>query len=211
MPTFAAARAHNALKSLVSRQALVVGGTAGIGQATALRLAALGASVAIGGRNAEQGRLTVERLRRLNPSGQHAFHAVDTSLTTTVTAFTRDFAATHARLDVLVVSAGMLTLQGRTETREGFDAKMAVHYYGRWTLIRGLLSLLERTAAMPGQTAPPRVLSILAAGKGGRIDETDMELKTTYSLKRAADMASTYNDLMTDVAPKTGRCHSRTE
>ena len=44
-----------------------------------------------------------------------------------------------------------------------------------------------------------RVLSVLAAGKGGTIDMDDLGLKNRSSLKRKADSATTYNDLMVEV------------
>ena len=44
-----------------------------------------------------------------------------------------------------------------------------------------------------------RVLSVLAAGKGGTIDTDDLGLKKSSSLKRKADSATTYNDLMVEV------------
>ena len=43
------------------------------------------------------------------------------------------------------------------------------------------------------------MLSVLAAGHGGAIDMNDLGLKKSYGLKRKADSASTYNDLMIEV------------
>lgn len=35
------------------------------------------------------------------------------------------------KLDILVLTQGIATTQGRTETEEGIDMKMALHYYSR--------------------------------------------------------------------------------
>jgi len=63
-----------------------------------------------------------------------------------------------------------------------------------------LLSKLEK-AAEKGEDA--RVLFVLSAGHGGTIDMDDLGLKKSYSLKRKADSATTYNDLMVEVLSTT--------
>ena len=35
------------------------------------------------------------------------------------------------KLDILVMTQGIATTQGRTETEEGIDMKLALHYYSR--------------------------------------------------------------------------------
>jgi len=59
-----------------------------------------------------------------------------------------------------------------------------------------LLPKLEKSVDK-GEEA--RVLSVLAAGKGGTIDMDDLGLKKSSGLKRKADSATTYNDLMVEV------------
>jgi hypothetical protein len=65
-----------------------------------------------------------------------------------------------------------------------------------------LLPKLEK-AADQGEDA--RVMSILAAGKGGAIDLDDLGVKnvsgTLSNLSRKAGAATTYNDLMVEVLP----------
>jgi len=86
---------------------------------------------------------------------------------------------------------------GRKDTPEGFDDKMAVHYYGRYSLIRELLPLLRSTA----DTEPPhtvRVMVVLAAGKGKLVYDGDYDLKQHYGMGECADACSLYNDLMVE-------------
>jgi hypothetical protein len=60
-----------------------------------------------------------------------------------------------------------------------------------------LLPKIEK-AAEKGEDA--RVFSVLAAGQGGAIDLDDLDLKKNGGLKRKADSATTYNDLMIEVS-----------
>jgi len=89
-----------------------------------------------------------------------------------------------------------MTLNGRDETSEGIDKKLAVHYYARWRFIHDLLPSLER-AKEAGEEA--KTMSVLAAGKGGEIDMEDLGLKTGFSLSKAGLTSPTYNDLMLEV------------
>jgi hypothetical protein len=59
-----------------------------------------------------------------------------------------------------------------------------------------LLPKLQK-AADKGEDA--RVMTVLAAGKGGPIDMDDLGLKNGAGLKRNADVTTTYNDLMVEV------------
>ncbi|OWY96802.1 NAD(P)-binding domain-containing hypothetical protein [Phytophthora megakarya] len=102
----------------------------------------------------------------------------------------RKFTTKHEKtqFDWIVMSPGIMTLNGRTETSEGLDVKMSTHYYGRFMLVHDLLKSLDR----PGV----RVLNILGAGHGGQVDLNDLDLKHTYSGKRCADATTQYSDLM---------------
>ncbi|KAJ3032460.1 hypothetical protein HK097_005243 [Rhizophlyctis rosea] len=107
--------------------------------------------------------------------------------------FASSFRQSNPDLHGLVISSGLLSMAGRTETEEGIDRKLAVHYYGRARLILELLPLLEETAKK-GEDV--RVMTVLAAGKGGKVNWNDKDLKTSFSLKAAADHASTFSDLL---------------
>src|SRR4051794_28779928 len=63
--------------TLQSKVAVVTGGGSGIGRATAESMAAAGAAVVIGNRNAAQGEEVAEALRRR--SGRAIFHKTDVS------------------------------------------------------------------------------------------------------------------------------------
>jgi hypothetical protein len=89
-------------------------------------------------------------------------------------------------------------MNGRTETDEGIDNKLALHYYGRMLFIRQLGDKLKQTALQETDN-DVRVLSILSGGKhGSYTDVTDLDLKRNFSLPNAANAAGFYNDLALD-------------
>lgn len=180
--------------NFVGRKAIVVGGTAGIGKGIAVRLAQAKFDVTIVGRNAERGREIIEEMKiRGGDQGKHEFVNCDASLVRSLRAFAKSYAETHSSLDVLVQTQGIATIQGRTETEEGIDVKLALHYYGRMALIEALLPLLRASPS-------GRVLSVFSAGVHSVYEnyQKDPELKGSYTLKDAANAPGVYNDLTLD-------------
>jgi NAD(P)-dependent dehydrogenase (short-subunit alcohol dehydrogenase family) len=198
--SLAAVRARNAAVSLAGRSAVVVGGTSGIGRGIAVRLAEANASVTIVGRDEKRAAEVLADLARVGGGGKHAFVRVaDGSLLANTKSFSESYLREHKTLDVLVLTQGIGTLQGRTETSEGLDVKMATHFFGRMGFVADLLPALRASAeADPAFT--PRVLSVLAAGVHPPYMHyaDDFELKTHYSLKNAADACCMYNDVAAD-------------
>ncbi|HVX30031.1 MAG TPA: SDR family NAD(P)-dependent oxidoreductase, partial [Nitrolancea sp.] len=86
--------------------ALVTGGTSGIGEATALRLASEGARVAIAGRDAGRGRALTERIGA--EGGEADFFEADVTQEDAVNAMVDAVMARFGRIDVLVNNAGII-------------------------------------------------------------------------------------------------------
>lgn len=189
--------AANATTQLAGKNAIVTGGTSGIGQGIAMRLARAQASVTIVGRNKVRGDEIVAQMTALAPQATHRFVSNDAFSLREGQAFATKYIAEHDRLDYLVLSQGMATTQGFTPTPEGLDHKLCIHYFSRVNIINSLLPLLKFTSASGGDV---RVLSILSAGVHSPYlaYEEDFELKKNYSMKNAADSAGFYNDLGLD-------------
>ncbi len=181
-----------------SKRALVVGGTSGIGHGIARALARNGNfHVTISGRSAERGAEIVQQMRDLSGGRsdlQFEFIPCDCFQISNIKKFTDDYAKKNDTLDVLVLTQGIGTFQGRTETSEGIDQKLALHYFGRFAFIDNLLPLLRKSESSP------KVMSVLSGGVHAAYTEykADPELKVNFSLKNAADAAGFYNDLALD-------------
>jgi len=178
---------------LTGKVALVGGATSGIGKGIAYVLAGLNADVAVLARNERLGQEVVEDLRRINPNGTYEMLLCDASSMKSIQAACSDFNTKFSKLNYLVMSQGIANLNGRTETSEGIDTKMALHYYGRMNFINQLSPVLRKTA----ETEEVRVASVLGLG-APFIDLKDLALKDSYSVYNAASATGLYNDLAVD-------------
>ncbi|HVB65577.1 MAG TPA: SDR family NAD(P)-dependent oxidoreductase [Nitrolancea sp.] len=88
------------------RVALITGGTSGIGEATAMRLAGEGARVAIVGRDTARGTALAEQIGK--DGGEAAFFAADVTQEEAVQAMVDAVMARFGQIDVLVNNAGII-------------------------------------------------------------------------------------------------------
>jgi dehydrogenase/reductase SDR family member 12 len=135
--------------------AVVTGATSGLGRAAAESIAALGGRVCIVGRDPER----TERARgEISAATGSAVEAdlADLSSLAESAAFATRFAATHDRLDLLVLNAGALT-HAYTVTGEGNELTLATHVLSPFLLTRALRPLLEASE-------PSRVIVVASGG-----------------------------------------------
>lgn len=187
------------MASLEGKFAVCIGATAGIGKAVAVRLAQLQANVTVIGRNAEAGALVLEELNKANPKGKHGVIIADASSMKSIVKGCSDFLMqNNSPLHYCVLSQGIASLAGRTETSDGIDQKLSLHYYGRILFLRHLSERMKRTALQP-QNNDVRVLNILSGGvHSAYTDLDDLDLKKNFTLANAANAAGFYNDLAMD-------------
>ncbi|MCH8832392.1 MAG: SDR family NAD(P)-dependent oxidoreductase, partial [Chloroflexi bacterium] len=118
---------------MVGKICLVTGATAGIGEATASGLAALGATVVVAGRSMERCVAAVERIKQ-QTGNQNVDHLLaDLSSLKQVRSLADEFKSRHSRLDVLVNNAGAINL-ARRETVDGVELTFALNHLSYFLL-----------------------------------------------------------------------------
>lgn len=137
--------------------AVVVGGTAGIGLATALRLRAEGAVVVTAARDAERGR------RNLDDAGAPDVEvvAVDVTDEDRVDGLFAGVGAAHGRVDVVVNSAGVLWVEAfDTMQHRSWEKVLRTNLDGPVRVCRAALPWLRAAVARPAGTGTAAIVNI---------------------------------------------------
>src|ERR1035437_10139597 len=163
--------------SMADRTVLVTGGTSGIGRATALGLAAMGARLAITGRDRERTESTAREIRAAGGKQVDVFVA-DLLSQTEVRRLADEVLQSLPRIDVLVNNVGGYW-NTRQVTADGLERTFALNYLAPFLLTNLLLDRLK-------QSAPARVVTVSSgAHSAGRIDFDDLQGELSYSGARA--------------------------
>ncbi|KAL9095984.1 MAG: hypothetical protein Q9165_001982 [Trypethelium subeluteriae] len=134
------------IPNLSGRVILVTGGTAGVGRGTVLELAAHNpAHILFTGRNFKAADAVIAQA----PQGvKLTFVACDTASNASVLTAAKEVLSTIPdRLDVLVCCAGIMAKPAGVST-DGYETHFATNQLGHSLLIKKLMPLLERTAAL---------------------------------------------------------------
>jgi retinol dehydrogenase 12 len=134
---------------------LVTGATSGIGKETAARLAMLGATVIMVGRDEARGAAAADEIRERVPRARIETMTADLSILASVRQLAAQVLARHERLDVLVNNAAVIMMRRRL-TVDGLETTFATNHLGPFLLTNLLLELLVRSA-------PARVVTVSSA------------------------------------------------
>jgi len=152
---------------------LITGGTSGIGKATAVALAAMGANVVIVGRNQERGEAAVEEIKAQSHNESVELMLADLSVQAEVRGLAEEFQERHDRIDVLANNAGLVQSK-RTETPDSIETTLATNHLAPFLLTNLLIGRLE-------QSAPSRVITVSSeAQRWGTMDFEDMQSRRKY-------------------------------
>ena len=125
------------------RVALVTGGTSGIGRATALDFAGVGATVIVTGRREAEGLETVDLIGRAGGTGY--FVAADVADGAEVAALFERIERDHGRLDAAFNNAGIHQVAPVTDMEEAdFDRVLTVNVKGVWLCLKHELPIMRR-------------------------------------------------------------------
>jgi retinol dehydrogenase 14 len=174
---------------MTGRTVLVTGGTSGIGRATAEGLAAMGARVAIVGRDPGRAEQAAHEIRPAGGMLVDVFVA-DLSSQSEVRRLAAEVLQTYRRLDVLVNNVGGFW-NTRHVTADGLERTFALNHLAPFLLTNLLLDRLKRSA-------PARVITVAShAHTMGRIDFDDLQGERSYSGERAYNQSKLANVLFT--------------
>jgi retinol dehydrogenase 14 len=174
---------------MAGRTVLVTGATGGIGRATALGLAALGAHLAITGRDRGSTQGAAGEVRAAG-GGQVEVFVADLSAQSQVRRLAEEVLQRLSRIDVLVNNVG-----GRWNTRhvtaDGLERTFALNHLAPFLLTNLLLDRLQ-------QSVPARVVTVSSnAHAQGRIDFDDLQGERSYSGAQAYSQSKLANVLFT--------------
>jgi retinol dehydrogenase-14 len=176
-------------RPMAGKTVLVTGGTGGIGRATAMGLAKMGARLGITGR--DRGR-TVEAAAEVRAAGggQVDLFVADLSSQAEVRRLADEVLQTYPRLDVLINNVGGFW-NTRHVTADGLERTFALNYLAPFLLTNLLLGRLTHSA-------PARVVTVASnAHSTGRIDFDDLQGERSYSGSRAYSQSKLGNVLFT--------------
>jgi len=156
----------------------ITGATSGIGLATALGLAQLGAAVVLVGRDQARGAAALVRIRDETGSVDARYFPADLSVQGEVRQLVSDFQAHYSRLDVLINNAGAFFHQ-RQESADGIEMTWALNVLGPFLLTRLLVDRLK-------VSAPARVLCLSSfVQRWARMHFDDIQGRQRYNRVRA--------------------------
>jgi len=174
---------------MAGRTVLVTGGTAGIGRATALGLATMGAHLAITGRDQERTEGAAREIRAAG-GGQVDVFVADLSSQSEVRRLAEEVLQSPSRIDVLVNNVGGYW-NTRHVTADGLEHTFALNHLAPFLITNLLLDRLK-------QSAPARVVTVSSNAQAmGRIDFDDLHGERSYSGARAYDQSKLANVLFT--------------
>jgi retinol dehydrogenase 14 len=168
---------------------LITGATSGIGRATALGLARMGAHLAITGRDRVRTEDAAREIRAIG-GGQVELFTADLSSQLEVRRLAKEVLQSLSRIDVLINNVGGYW-NTRHPTVDGLERTFALNHLAPFLLTNLLLAKLK-------QSAPARVVTVSSnAHAPGRIDFEDLQGEGSYSGARAYSQSKLANMLFT--------------
>jgi NAD(P)-dependent dehydrogenase (short-subunit alcohol dehydrogenase family) len=169
--------------------ALVTGANSGMGKATVAALADKGMHVVMLCRSEKRGQIAFDDLMQ-NKARSIDLMLCDLGSLSSTRQFANAFSSKYDRLDVLVGSAGVITLD-RRETSDGLELAFGVNHIGHFALTLLLLKSLSKADSA----------RIVMVGSGahnvGRIHFDDINLTKGYTVVRSYSQSKLANLLFT--------------
>jgi NAD(P)-dependent dehydrogenase (short-subunit alcohol dehydrogenase family) len=158
---------------MVGKICMVTGANAGIGKATALDLAQMGATVVMVCRSKQRAESALSEIVRLSGNEEVAYLLADLSSQVSIHKLVMDFKSHYSNLHVLINNAGEIPRK-RTVTVDGFEYQFAVSHLAYFLLTMLLLDILKASA-------PSRIINVASMlHQFANIDFEDLQSEQSY-------------------------------
>jgi retinol dehydrogenase 14 len=169
---------------------LITGGTGGIGKATAIGLATMGARVGVTGRHLARAEQAAADIRAASGNPAVDVFAADMTSQAEVRRLAVAVLNAYPRLDVLINNVGGFWAH-RHPTTDGLERTFALNHLAPFLLTNLLLDRLKAGA-------PARVVTVSSGAQSmGRIDFDDLQGMRNYSGQRAYNQSKLANIMFT--------------
>lgn len=152
---------------------MVTGASSGIGKATAMGLAEMGATVVMVSRDLARGKAAQSEIKAKSGNDAVDLLLADLSSQQSIRQLAEDFKQRYTKLHVLINNAGMTSLR-RRETVDGLEMTFAVNHLAPFLLTNVLLDVIKASA-------PSRIINVSSdAHETGYIKMDDLQSKKKY-------------------------------
>ena len=159
--------------SMQGKTCMVTGANSGIGKATALGLAQMGANVVMVARDRARGEAAQNEVKAKSGNGSVELLVADLSSQQSIRQLVENFKQHYKQLHVLINNAGVFMLT-RRETVDGLEMTFAVNYLAPFLLTNLLLDVLKASA-------PSRIVNVSSeAHENGYIKMDDLQAEKNY-------------------------------
>ena len=159
--------------AMKGKTVLVTGSTDGIGKATALGLAQMGAKVLLHGRDPEKGRRVHDEIARTTGNDQLDLFIADLASQRQVRRLAAEVMEKYESLHVLINNAGTFQVEHRL-TEDGLETTFAVNYLTPFLLTHELLERLE-------ESSPSRIINVASiAHLNAKVDWNNLQGERWY-------------------------------
>src|SRR6266852_1199161 len=152
---------------------MITGANSGIGRATSLSLAKMGATIVMVARNKERGEAARSEIIKESQNNSVDLLLADLSSLESVRQLATEFQKKYSKLHVLINNAGLFN-QRRHVTTDGYENTFATNYLAPFLLTNLQLDPLKANA-------PSRIINVSSVGHyNGHINFDDLNLEKEY-------------------------------
>jgi NAD(P)-dependent dehydrogenase (short-subunit alcohol dehydrogenase family) len=169
---------------------VITGGTSGIGEVAAEKLAKMGARIVLVARGKSRGDATLARLRESAPDGAHSMYVADLTRLAEMKRVATQIAHHEPLIDVLINNAGAL-FSTRRLTEDGFECTFALNHMAYFVVTEGLRERLSASRSA-------RIINTASnAHQRATLDFDDLQSANSFGPMKAYGRSKLCNILFT--------------